>query len=137
MDLDIPGIAAEIGREIAQNGSAIVLTWDVWSVGSVKSKVDDSRAGTKTVGTVTLTALVHYVQVAGQASVRQFAEVEVGDVILDFPSNVDLSGKENLRFNVAGQLYTLKKVPDKLAATWDVMVQNQQLFRTVLVTKAK
>jgi hypothetical protein len=137
MDLGIPGIAAEIAREIAQNGTSIILTWDTWPPGTLKSKVDGSRPVPATPATETVTAFVHYVQPAGQASVRQFAELEVGDVILDFPDNVDLSGRENLRFNIGGQLYTSKKVPDKLAATWDVMIQNRKLFRTVLLSPAE
>lgn len=137
MDLGIAEIQNEIARELGQNGTGIVLTWDQWPADSVKDQVDGSRPGTPTKMTATLPAFVHYVQVAGQSSVRQFAEVEVGDVILDFQADVNLSGKENLRFNLKGQIYEPKQIGDKLAATWDVLVQGQQLFRTVLVTKAR
>jgi hypothetical protein len=136
MDLGIPEILGDIQRELAQNGSSIVLTWDAWPDDSVVSPVDGSRSGTPTPGTATLPAFVHHVQAAGHSSVRQFAEIEVGDIILDFAPNVDLSGKDNLRFNIGGQWYVAKQVGDKLATTWDVQVQDQKLFRTVLVRKA-
>lgn len=136
MDLGIPEILSDIALELAQNGTSIGLTWDVWPDGVVPSPVDGSRAGTPTQGTATLPAFVHFVQPAGQTSVRQFAEVEVGDVILDFAADVELAGKENLRFNVGGQWYVAKQLGDKLATAWDVQVQDQKLFRSVLVRKA-
>lgn len=136
MDLGIPDIEADIAREIAENGTPIILTWDEWPADSAASPVDGSRPGTPSPGTATLNTLVHFVQPAGQSSVRRFAEIEVGDVILDFPAEVDLTGKENLRFNVQGQLYVAKPLSDKLATTWDVTVQGRNLFRTVLVRKA-
>jgi hypothetical protein len=136
MDLGIPDIQAEIAREIAQHGTPIVLTWDEWPADAAPSPVDGSRAGTPTTGTQTVNAFVHYVPAAGQSSVRQFAEIEVGDVILDFADDVDLAGKENLRFNVMGQLYVQKQIGEKLALAWDVTVQGVKLFRPVLVRKA-
>ena len=136
MDLGIPEILSDIAGELAQNGTPIVLTWNVWPTGSVPSPVDGSRPGTPTVTTETQPAFVHFVPVAGHSSVRQFAEIEVGDVILDFAPDVDFRGRDNLRFQVQGQWYVPKETGRKLAETWDVAVQGQNLFRTILVRKA-
>jgi len=129
MDLCLAEIQNEIDRELAQNGTQVVLTWDVYA--QAPDPVTGDR-GTPTPGTLASPAFVHYVAPA-VSSVRQFNEVQVGDVILDFASDVDLAGKENVRFNVKGKLYVARKLSNELGAAWDVMVGGVQLFRTVLV----
>ena len=93
--------------------------------------------------TKTLPAFVHQVQNAGSSSVRQFNEVEVGDLILDFLGDAALpevgsqrSEVRDLVFVVNGKAYVAKQIGEKLAQTWDVTVQGKQLFRTVLVRVA-
>jgi len=83
------------------------------------------------------------VQDAGSSSVRQFNEVEVGDLILDFPGDAALpevrsqrSEVRDLVFVVNEKHYVAKQIGEKLAQTWDVTVQGKQLFRTVLVRVA-
>ena len=95
-------------------------------------------AGSPIQKTLTAPALVHAVSAPGAAAVRKFTEVETGDMILDFDAGIDLTldGRQKMRFNVLGQIYELKPVSDKLAATWDVTIGATQLFRTVLLRKA-
>jgi hypothetical protein len=112
----------------------VVLTWDEWPSDNTPDAVDGSRTGTPTPATVTLPGLVHYVQ-PGTSQVRQFNEVEAGDVIVDFAADAAIDGRENLAFNILGQFYVAKQVSGKLAASWDVAAGNEKIFRTVLLRK--
>jgi hypothetical protein len=88
-------------------------------------------------------ANMHYVDVA-ETRVRQFAEFESGDVILDIrPENVPpvmdepLSEKAtNVRFIIAGDAYIQKQVGRELAQAWDVMIGDTRPFRVVLLGRA-
>jgi len=87
----------------------------------------------------TLSAFVHQVQDAGSSSVRQFNEVEAGDLILDFAGDAALpevggqsSKVRDLVFVVNGKPYAAKQIGEKLAQSWDATVQGTQLFRSVL-----
>ena len=142
MDLQVADMLNEIARELGQNGTPILLQWNAVPAGAVPDPVDGSVAGLVP-QTKTLPAFVHQVQDAGSSSVRQFNEVEVGDLILDFPGDAALpevgsqrSEVRDLVFVVNGKPYVAKQIGEKLAQTWDVTVQGKQLFRTVLVRVA-
>ena len=142
MDLQVGDMLNEIARELHQNGTPILLQWNAVPAGAVPDPVDGSVAGLVP-QTKTLPAFVHQVQDAGSSSVRQFNEVEVGDLILDFPGDAALpevggqrSEVRDLVFVVNGKPYVAKQIGEKLAQTWDVTVQGKQLFRTVLVRVA-
>ena len=130
----------EIARELHQNGTPILLQWNAVPTGAVPDPVDGSVAGLVP-QSKTLSAFVHQVQDAGRSSVRQFNEVEVGDLILDFPGDAAIDAPSggalrDLVFVVNGKPYVAKQIGEKLAQTWDVTVQGKQLFRTVLVRVA-
>ena len=142
MDLQVGDMLNEIARELHQNGTPILLQWNAVPAGAVPDPVDGSVAGLVP-QTKTLPAFVHQVQDAGRSSVRQFNEVEVGDLILDFPGDAALpevgsqrSEVRDLVFVVNGKPYVAKQIGEKLAQAWDVTVQGKQLFRTVLVRVA-
>ncbi len=142
MDLQVGDMLNEIARELHQNGTPILLRWNVVPAGAVPDPVDGSVAGLVP-QSKTLPAFVHQVQDAGRSSVRQFNEVEVGDLILDFPGDAALpevggqrSEARDLVFVVNGKPYVAKQIGEKLAQTWDVTVQGKQMFRTVLVRVA-
>ena len=132
MDLGLGDIENEIAREVAANGTPILLTWETLAPGATVDPVDGSSDGW-VAQTLTLPALVHQVQPTGASAVRQFNEVEVGDLILDFAADAPLDGKRGLVFRVNGKAYVAKEVGAKLAASWDVTVAGRQLFRSVLV----
>ena len=75
---------------------------------------------------------------------RQFNEVEVGDLILDFAGDAVIdppalaasfgaASARDLVFVVNGKPFVAKEVSEKLAQSWDATVQGQQLMRSVLV----
>ena len=148
MDLGVGEILAEIARELHLNGSPIVLQWNTLSGGTLPDPVDGTvPASALTAQTATHHAFIHQVAMAGRSQVKQFNEVEEGDLILDFapdvaidpPSLAASSGAASARdlvFVVNGKPYVAKQIGEKLAQTWDVTVQGKQLFRTVLVRVA-
>ena len=148
MDLQVGDMLNEIGRELNQNGTEILLQWNVLAEGQYPDPVDGTVPAAALVAqSKTLLAFVHQVQDAGTSRVRQFNEVEVGDLLLDFagdaaidpPSLAASSGAasaQDLVFVVSGKAYVAKQIGEKLAQTWDVTVQGKQLFRTVLVRVA-
>jgi hypothetical protein len=140
MDLQVGDMLNEIGRELNQNGTPILLQWNAVPSGATPDPVDGSVAGLVP-QTKTLPAFVHQVQDAGRSSVRQFNEVEMGDLILDFPDDAAIDAPSggalrDLVFVVNGKPYVAKQIGEKLAQTWDVTVQGKQMFRTVLVRVA-
>jgi len=144
MDLQVGDITAEIGRELAQNGSPIVLQWNAVAAGVTPDPVDGTvPASALTPQTATHHAFVHQIAMAGRSRVKQFNEVEEGDLILDFAPDVALpevggqrSEVRDLVFVVNGKPYVAKEISEKLAQSWDVTVQGRQLMRSVLVRVA-
>ncbi len=142
MDLQVGDMLNEIARELHQNGTPILLQWNAVIQGATPDPVDGSLPAAALVPqSKTLPAFVHQVQDAGRSSVRQFNEVEVGDLILDFPGDAAIDAPSggalrDLVFVVSGKPYVAKQIGEKLAQTWDVTVQGKQLFRTVLVRVA-
>lgn len=91
----------------------------------------------------TLRAICH--EEPARAVVRQFAEIQTGDLIADIPDDTiqTLSGTVGLdyalergaRFLWAGRFYTVKEVGDGLDAAWDAVVGGRRLMRTLLLRK--
>jgi hypothetical protein len=142
MDLQVGDMLNEIARELNQNGTQILLQWNVLADGQYPDPVDGAVPAAALVPqTMTLPAFVHQVQEAGRSSVRQFNEVEVGDLILDFEGDAQIDGLRDLVFWVplpGGQSkpYVAKEISEKLAQSWDATVGSQRLFRSVLVRVA-
>jgi len=119
---------------LGRSGSNIVLTWTTYAGGAIDPVTSQRTGATATVQTQTVKGLVHFA--AAMSTVRQFAEIEVGDCIVDFAPDVELDGKEALRFTIDGRLYEQRQVSGKLAAAWDALVGNTRLFRTILLRLA-
>jgi len=78
-------------------------------------------------------AFIHYVDIHTTGYTRN-SEVKTGDVILDFPADVEIDGKESLEFEISGVLYVQKNGGKELAKSWDVRCGDVLINRTVLVT---
>jgi hypothetical protein len=79
-------------------------------------------------------AFVHFVEPV-KSGYRQFTEIETGDVILDFLDDVALP-RTGAIFVVDGETYVQKEVGNQLTQFWDLMIEGQRHFRTVVGTKA-
>ena len=132
MNLNVGDMLAEIQRELNENGTDVVLQWNELPPGATPDPVDGSVSGLVP-QTMTLPAFIHLVQATGASSVRQFNEVEVGNIILDFAGDAAIDGLLDLVFLINGKAYVAKEIGGKLAQSWDATVGNQRLFRSVLV----
>jgi hypothetical protein len=88
--------------------------------------------------TATKKAFIHYVNIH-TTGYTKFTEIQTGDVILDFPGDVEIDGLENLQFEIAdasggSKIYVQKNGGKELAESWDVRCNGLAITRTVLVT---
>jgi hypothetical protein len=79
-------------------------------------------------------AFVHFVEPV-KSGYRSFTEIETGDVILDFLDDVNLP-RTGAKFIVDGETYVQKEVGNQLSLYWDLIIEGQRHFRTVVGTKA-
>jgi hypothetical protein len=132
-------IHARRDANLAQGGgnvADIVITWNEWPADSATDPVTGARSGTPVPRSQVVRGFVHYVQPA-MTQVRQFAEIEVGDCIVDLPPDVPLEGKAEVAFVIAGQTWVQKDVNNgRLPQSWDALVGGRKLFRTVLLRLA-
>lgn len=133
-------IHQRVAENLAEGGgnvTDVVMTWREWPAGSTLDPVTQARTGTPIERNQVLRALVHFVQPANVNQVRQHAEIEVGDCIVDFAPDAPIDGKDEPRFIIAGQQWVPKKVNGKLPSSWDALVGGQKMFRTVLLELAR
>jgi hypothetical protein len=115
-------------------GAQITLTYNQWSGETATDPVTGEKAGTATRVTETVYGLVHEVGPATTVA-RMYAEIQVGDAILDLPTDTALDGKEDLVFTFGGNDWVQKKVGKELAKSWDACWGDQRIHRTILVTR--
>lgn len=79
-------------------------------------------------------AFIHYVS-AGASTYQRHSEVQVGDVILDFPGNIDLRDKRHPQFIIddSGTVYVRKDAGVELMQTWDVRCNGVPITMTLLL----
>ena len=128
---------ARLHRSGALNSEPVTLRWRTASAPPTGYLPDvESSAGsavTFTDHSAVVTALVHYVNIHTTGYTR-YAQIEHGDVILDFLGSVALDDKPALRFEVGGKIYVQKDGGDELASSWDVRCNGTPITRTVLAS---
>jgi len=129
-------ILQRIGENLAESGTDILLTWDEYPPDTPVDEVTQTPQGTPTQNQKCVKGFVHLVQASTMSTVKQFNEIETGDCIVDLAPDADIDGKLNLRFIIAGETWCPKQISDKLGRAWDVVVQGQRLYRSVLLRKA-
>jgi hypothetical protein len=97
-------------------------------------RVTNSRTGNSVSKTATVKAFLHFTLATSMVS--QFNVLEAGDAIADFSADVEIDGKEDLRFVIDGEVWEEKSLPDRLARTWDTQFKGQKLYRSVVLRKA-
>ncbi len=135
MRTNLQMISQRMKVNLATNGTRIVLNWTV-TTGATADPVTQALVG----GTVTAmserrNAFIHAIQI-GKSQVQQFNEIEIGDMILDFAGDVQIDGRAGLTFTLPdGTVLVNKPVSDRLARSWDAIVQGKKLLRPVLCRK--
>ncbi len=116
-----------------QLGTPVIVRWAIIA-DAVLDPTTGAQLGALTVASQTIRAFVHFVAPI-TSGIRQFAEVEAGDVIVDFPPGINLDGKKQLTFEIGGIVFVQKEAGEKLAAYWDTMFSGDKLCRTLLLRK--
>jgi hypothetical protein len=135
MRSNLPFILSRIPANLAESGTDVTLHWTTLAGGTLDPVTGATVGATPTAQTEAAKAFLHFVQIA-QSGQRIFNEFEVGDCIADFAPTVTFEGREQLWFEIDGQRWVAKQFSDKLGRTWDVVMQGQRLFRSVLLRKA-
>jgi hypothetical protein len=119
-----------------QRGDTVKLHWTTVTGGTVDPVYHVTTGGTETPRSEEIKALVHFPDYASH-SVRNFAVIQVGDLIVDFPADAQLDGRAGLSFEIQGIRYRQKETGEDLAKAWDAVVGGVRLARTLLLTPAK
>ena len=133
-------IADRIEANLEESGTQIVLVWNIWPAGAVRDAVTGQYPGAPTPGRVCVPALLHFVSASSQ--VRQFAEIQTGDCMVDLSPKLDLKGKDGLAFLLpsgsdgALEEWSNKPISQELAVFWDTIQSGRKLWQTVLLRKA-
>ncbi len=131
--------------------TALTVRWQVAPSGVVPDVVTGALVGAPLVE-VSGTLPVFWHQVNAATKLRQYAEIQVGDVLVDldpaapvtvYPGQpvsgvvaLDALAEAGLVFERAGQRYVQAEVGEALAEAWSVVVGGQELLRTMLLRKA-
>ena len=114
--------------------SLITLEWRS-TVGAQVDPVSGAEiGGTVTNNTLEVPAFIH--EVGASSQVRQFAEISVGDLLVDISADVDLSTKTNLVVLARGQRYHAQRVSGRLAEIYGVIFAGLNIARTLHLRKA-
>ena len=120
-------------------GCDVVLAWRAPGSGVLGSGVAiplDPVDGAPTVPMIdrseTVRALLYFVGATTQ--IRQFAEIQAGDCIATFDPDLDLKGKDSLRFQINGEEWSSKPVSEQLSSYWG-MAANLKLYQVVLLRR--
>lgn len=76
-------------------------------------------------------------EVGATSSVRQFAEIVAGDLIMDYPGEHRLEGRSGFWVERNGVKYMPKRVSGRLAEIWDASYKSSPLLKTVVLERAK
>lgn len=101
--------------------------WDETSANAANLEAQDH--------TLPFRALFH--QVGHRASgFQRFSEIEAGDIILDYLTDLDLTTKQDTRVVIQGRTYVQKSASRALLEAWDAASESTGIFRTLLLTPA-
>ncbi len=119
-----------------KRGSTITVHWQEYETDAEPDRLTGEMVGTGYPMTTKVKGLVHFISPT-TTNYRVHQELEIGDAILEFPANIDLGGKRDVWFEIGGQAYVQKEVGKDLTMAFDAQIQDQKLFRTIVVTRRR
>jgi hypothetical protein len=139
-----------IRKALSRGGSTLIVHW-VKTQGGDPDPITAAVVGAvETPLSGTLKAFRH--QESAMAKLRQFQEIQAGDLLVDvlpeaavtlYPGQLqsgtvalDALAECGVRFESNGVFYTQAEVGERLAQAWNVIFQDVELVRTVLLRKA-
>jgi len=121
------------GLNLAESGNDIVLKWTEWNGPTTEDPTTGSILGTPVPMTETIKGFTHFIKAS--TVLRQFAELEAGDCLLDVHRDQVLKGRNGLVFVIDGEEWKQKEVAGKTATYVNTMCRNQKIFQTVVLRK--
>lgn len=125
--------AATITTAAPSTGKALAISAGSETLNAFDPNLESSYPAT-TLQSGTFPALIHFVQ-PSKSGFRAFAEIEVGDVILDFKADYQLPA--TAMFDVAGNRYVQKDAGSVLSQYWDIVIERVPMWRTLILTLQK
>lgn len=120
---------------LAVRGVLVMLEWVTYTGGTVDPGTNAIVGGVTTPMTGgPYSAFMH--QMEAKSALRQFVEIEAGDIVIDLPRAAPIDGLQNLRFLVNGNKYEQKELGGRLSMAWDVVIAGNRTVRTVLLKLA-
>lgn len=139
-------IAGRVEANLEQSGTdehgegVVELRWKEWPADAAQDPTTGALSGDSSVYAEKIPAFLHFVNAT--AAVRQFAEIQIGDCIIDISPKVDLQtscrglARMDLRYVINGVEYQNKPIGEKLSAHWDAAQNGRKLFQTVLLRRS-
>lgn len=124
-------ITGRRGAALRAHGTPVTMRWRE-GIGS-PDPVTGAWAEMGPEQSIEIRALVHSVA-PGAHSVRLYAEVETGDILIDIDPAVQVD-KPGMTFELDGVKYVQKPIGDELAGAMDVVVNGQRTFRALLLRR--
>jgi hypothetical protein len=127
-------------------GTDVPVFWQEFQGGSVDAVTGAVVDGVEVPMSGTIRAFGK--QEPPRSFLRQFAEIQAGDLIVDVPADgviavspggtttLDAIKNKGVRFQWGDQLYVQAEVGEALAECWNAIVQGQRLGRTLLLRRA-
>ena len=118
-------------------GTAAVLHWRTHTAppGYVANDETSAAGGTVVAGTLGFRCLFHQVE-PRLSGFQKFAEIQTGDVMIDYLAELALVGKDDLRVEIGGRFYVQKTASRALLESWDTQSSAGGLGRTLLLSPA-
>lgn len=150
MRTNLPYIQTRVAQTVEGRGTKVRISWVIWPTNTTLDTVNGTRLNpdgsdaTPTPQMRTVKALLHFPEPRVNSEVRQFNEIEAGDCIADFCEDVQIDGLDKLEFVFLGvdglpidsNKWVTKPVSERLAVSWNLVIQGVKLFRCVLLRKA-
>ncbi len=142
-------IQDRIALNLAESGTTVVVLWSHITGGAYDPTTGGTIGGTRAPMSGTMPAFG--LTEPPKSVVRQFAEIQMGDLILDCAVDpqvalftgqmqsgtvplADLKNKSP-RFKFGDEIYAQKKIGNSLARSWDVIAGNVKLYQTLLLER--
>ena len=119
------------------NGTAAVLHWrEVTRAVGYNPNDETSAAGGAVVDQSLAFRCLFYQVDARLSGYQRFAEIQTGDVMLDYLADLALAGKEDLRVEIGGRFYVQKTASKELLEFWDTQSSAGGVGRVLLLSPA-
>lgn len=118
---------------MASSGTDVTLTWQTLTSVTI-DEPSGAQIGTPTSFSETVKGFIHFPEIALK-QVKMFAEIEMGDIIVDLPPDTTIEGRDHLEFTINGEKWVQKTIGNTLAKAWDTVHENSRLCRTLLLRK--